>query len=604
VENNDREILAKFISELIKTIKVVSVYPENNPLPIKLRESFSERFSEFVVQCGKIRLVIGRDTISYDGKPVYRDTSDDEKPASLFHNAGITEISFGPTFGYEQANQFLVMMKKFLNRAEGSDDLVMLLWKSNIEGFDYQTLEDSILGEYEGDFFTRESNVDDPLSDSRFINQSDSGKLNYNSIFLDDSDETTATKPPEKTPIAHDELWREKMGWHRAQHDTQELSDNIARLFDRHFRLQESDAAIAAALLEEETRHDLYKLAVGLTRELVMQEDDYVEFIETITVCEKFHTDVFEKGRIDCAVDIADFIVGLETRIPAERYRWKERLNTARAALGAKDTFVRFGRALNATPDFPPEEIERYLGLFGWEALASVADLLGELQHRTHRLAVCNYLCRANPRHVDILAKGIFDRRWFVVRNTAMILARIGGQRALTFLEKAARHEDPRVRREVAFGLIEASSPGSIYLLKEFIWDNDSEISLIAVEALLKIDRALAVDLLISVINDERFAGLNDSIQENVIIAFSRSGEKQAVDYLTALVNPWKLMPTLSDEFYRRVAFRALAANRSDEAEKALVKLSRCLRGKIRRMANQARVERLQNLQECNPNGR
>lgn len=589
MEITDRDQLTKLIAELIKTIKVVSVYPENNPLPVKLRESFCERFSDYLAGCGKLRLIIGRDIISCDGKPVYRDGQDDERPAALFHNAGITEISFAPTFGFRQADQFLMLMKKFLNRADGADDLIVLLWKSNIEGFDYQTLEDSILGEYEGEFFTKESNEDGYTCDSRYINPSDSGRLAYNSIFLDDSSDDNASAS--LSASADNELARGKMGWEKEKKDTRELAESIARVFDQHYRLQDTDHAVAAAILEVDTHKDMYKQAVGLLREMIMQESDYGEFIETITVCEKFHSEVFDKGRIDCAIAVAEMIFGLDAKLPPDRYRWKERLSIASAALGAKDAFVRFGRALNAAPEFPAKEIEKYLGLFGWEALASIADLLGELQHRNHRLAVCDYLSRANPQHVDILAKGVFDRRWFVVRNTSMILARIGGQRAMGFLEKAARHEDPRVRKEVAIGMIEASSHGSVYLVKEFIWDNDPGISKMAVDSILKINQALGIELLISVINDDRFAGLDENIQENIIIAFSRAGGKQAVEYLVKLVNPWKLMTTTSDEFYRRVAFKALASNPSVEAEKGLLKLGRCLRKKIRRMANQARVE-------------
>ncbi len=593
MDHIDRENLVRLIAELIKTIKVVSVYPENNPLPIKLRESFCDRFSDFISESGGLRLSIAGDSISFDNKPIYHDSSGDEKLASIFHNAGITEISFKRKFGYQQADQFLMMMKNFLNRIEGAEDLITLLWKTNIVGFDYQTLEDAMLGEYDGEFFTREAaRGGDDLSDSRYLDQSDGGMTVYNSIFLDDLDEEENKAPSESGLSGEEELVRGKMGWDENENELKELSKNIARVFDQHYQLQNDDDATAAAMIEEDAGQDFYKLAVELVREMAMQETEYGEFVDMVTVCEKFHSEAFERGQIDCAVETADLVFKFDKNLHPEKSRWKERLHTARAAMGAKDSFVQFGKALNAEPDFPPEKIEEYLSLFGWEALASVVDLLGELEHKDHRLSVCNYLSKADPKHVDILAKGIFDRRWFVVRNTSMILGQIGGQRANSFLEKAARHEDPRVRREVAIGLSEASSAGNIYLLKEFIWDDDPEVSRMAIESFLKLDPSLGVEPLITVINDARFAGLDDAIQEKMVVAFSSTGGEKAVGYLVKLINPWKFIPSSSEEFYRGVAFRALTSNPSAEAEKALLKLARSLRKKIRRMAGQALTER------------
>ena len=418
----------------------------------------------------------------------------------------------------------------------------------------------------------------------------------YNSIFLDEPDEEENETPSKSGMSGEEELVRGKMGWDEDENELKDISKNIARVFDQHYQLQDNDDAIAAAMIKEDAGQDFYKQAAALVREMALQENDYGEFVDMVTVCEKFHSEVFEKGRIDCAVETADFVFKFDKNLPPERSRWKERLHTARAAMGAKDSFVLFGKALNADPDFPPDMIEEYLGLFGWEALASVVDLLGELEHKDHRLAVCNYLGKADPKHVDILAKGIFDRRWFVVRNTSMVLGRIGGQRANSFLEKAAHHEDPRVRREVAIGLAEASSAGNIYLLKEFIWDDDPEVSRLAIESFLKLDPSLGAEPLITVINDARFAGLDDTVQEKVVVAFSSAGGEKAVGYLVKLINPRKLIPSYSEEFYRGVAFKALTSNPSPEAEKALLKLARSLRKKIRRMAGQALTERREKL--------
>ena len=134
--------ISKTLTELLKVIKVVSVYPENNPLPTKLRESFSERFAVLIQDRGTLTFSIGRNKIHYQGEVVYEDSSDDEALAEIFYKAGITEIIFSPSFQYDECNQFFKIMKAFVNREPGGEDLVALFWQEEIPGLTYSTIED------------------------------------------------------------------------------------------------------------------------------------------------------------------------------------------------------------------------------------------------------------------------------------------------------------------------------------------------------------------------------------------------------------------------------------------------------------------------------
>ena len=112
---DEKEIaeISKTLAELIKVIKIVSVYPESNPLPVKLRESFSERFAVLTEDSGSLVFSIGRDKIYYQGEVVYEDLSDDEALAAMFYKAGLTEISFSSSFQYDECNQFFKDIDSF-----------------------------------------------------------------------------------------------------------------------------------------------------------------------------------------------------------------------------------------------------------------------------------------------------------------------------------------------------------------------------------------------------------------------------------------------------------------------------------------------------------
>ena len=133
---DEKEIaeISKILVELIKVIRVVSVYPEDNPLPIKLKESFSERFVDLIRDSGPFTFNIGQDKIYYQGEIVYEDRESDDSLAEIFFQAGITKITFSSSFQFDECNRFFKIIKAFINREPGAEDLVALFWQSEIPG--------------------------------------------------------------------------------------------------------------------------------------------------------------------------------------------------------------------------------------------------------------------------------------------------------------------------------------------------------------------------------------------------------------------------------------------------------------------------------------
>jgi hypothetical protein len=247
---------------------------------------------------------------------------------------------------------------------------------------------------------------------------------------------------------------------------------------------------------------------------------------------------------------------------------------------------------LNNNSEISPDALITYLNIFGWEALSPIVDLLGELEFRIHREALCDYLVSAGKEHIDIISRGVFDRRWFVVRNSVAVLARIGGEKSFNYLEKALGHEDPRVRLQIARGIAENSDPKSIGIIKQLVWDSDEIVSQLAIQAVVNLPKEDGFKIITELINDDRFATLSQGNQELFITSFSELGGEYAVSYLTTLISGWGVFQTQAQEFYQRIAFKALAQNRSEKAEAALLKLSRTWRKAIREKAKHALQER------------
>jgi len=274
--------------------------------------------------------------------------------------------------------------------------------------------------------------------------------------------------------------------------------------------------------------------------------------------------------------------------------QWNDRIIRAFALAGSKENLDYLKSALNEDQRIGREKIACYLSTFGWEALSAITDLLGELEHRHHREALCTYLAQTGHEHIDIIARGIYDRRWFVVRSTAAILSVIGSDKAFSYLEKAMGHEDPRVRLQIAKGLISDKSNRGLELLARMVWDNDQVVSQMAIDAILEYQGENRLAKLADIINNERFTSLAPNNQEKLIILYSQLGGEQAVNYLTSLISKWGITRSQMQDFYQSVAFKALGNNNSEKAEKALLNYNHSWSKKIRALAYDALAARRQ----------
>jgi exonuclease V gamma subunit len=78
---------------------------------------------------------------------------------------------------------------------------------------------------------------------------------------------------------------------------------------------------------------------------------------------------------------------------------------------------------------------------------------------------------------------------------------------------------------------------------------------------------------------------LEPTEQKTLLRAFSILGGDVAVSYLSQLIEQYNPLRDSALTFYRQTAFDALSYNRSEKAEKLLVKLASSWRPDIRRQA-------------------
>jgi len=150
------EDIRLILRDLLKVIKIVSLYPEDNPLPQMLRRTFSERLVDIVDAYGTFEIRVSDKVLLFRDETIFTDRSKEESLAGIFFENGITRFSFLEGLDVADVYKLLDIIKDYQNSTDHSRDLAHLLWEAEVGRFSFETVEDIALAEYDGDFKIQE----------------------------------------------------------------------------------------------------------------------------------------------------------------------------------------------------------------------------------------------------------------------------------------------------------------------------------------------------------------------------------------------------------------------------------------------------------------
>ncbi|MCB2230072.1 HEAT repeat domain-containing protein [bacterium] len=603
------------LRDLLKVMKVVWMYPPDNPLPFSMKQSYAEKLCDLITDIGAITLEIERDKIHWKSETVFVDRSKEESLAGLFFDAGITKLTFDRTLNWDAVKDLLECIRRYQNRETNSGDLTGLLWEANLTGVKFETVEDVSLAQYSGKLAVQEFLADD---DDDALN--DTGKENlYESLFVgvdydlndgdrDDSTGFTINTLKDTSGIeivdsanAQNIFFGEESDEEKSETATATRAmgyDDLQsaplprvdtrRLLMNETQLSEEENEQLRRMLEEDASFDMFESTHELLKELLHQENELSAFSETVTICEKLLTSFIGQGRFAQATDLLSYFRVLEAQLRLEKPQWSERLKEAVITAGSRERLNTLADALNSHSHITAEVLITYLSNFGWEALGSIADLLPRLEHRAHRRALIEYLSERGKENLGFVTRGLTDKRWNVVRNSVTILARIGTPEALKHLAKVVTHPDERVRLELVSQLSDSKADEALELLNSAAYDSDQQIRRQVISSIVARRGASAFNTISDIINDERFEKLEGDDQQALLNAYSLLGGDHALDYLNGLITRANPLRDATLSFFREAAFEALTYNRSDRAEKLLIKLGSSWRPDLKKRAREA----------------
>ncbi|BEH08628.1 HEAT repeat domain-containing protein [Geobacter sulfurreducens subsp. ethanolicus] len=190
------------------------------------------------------------------------------------------------------------------------------------------------------------------------------------------------------------------------------------------------------------------------------------------------------------------------------------------------------------------EERETLVDLFreiGEPAVALLVERLTLAESRNARKLIIDALVAIGAESVALLTEHLVDRRWYVVRNAAVILGEIGDPASAEPLRACLGHADARVRREALRSLVKIGGEQAEEAIIGLLVAEDNLTKRHAVISLGLLKSRRAVEPLCTLIERRDPFKKSLAFKRDVIQSLGRIGDRRAVPSLLRLLEhrPW-----------------------------------------------------------------
>jgi HEAT repeat protein len=478
----DIKAAREVINALIKAKRTFRMYPENNPMYAKTVDDTYLRFKNFFDYKNELVLKIKQNEIFCDSEQVYSNPHKEDNLALFFFKDGLREISFKKGFSMKELEEFLKILTVDYDRDVMDDDVVTLLWEKDFQDIKYVVDE---------------------------------------SFLVEDEDYETAAVNEAKDRAAED--------------------DDLSRAYADAFKeegvkdvsivpLTDKDLHILVKELEKDTYNKLDKL-ITIIFEMIYQAEDKSDYEDSV----RFINDALEfslrHGEIETVLDIVKRVKDV-VDLPSTSSEIRGYLTMVFSFLGSDTAIKLLGEYLDSGTEVDEKILDEYVKFLDKNAIQPFITILGELKSIPARKSVINALITLGKKDIQGLAKGLYDSRWYVVRNMIYILGKVGDKKAVDYLLKSVNHSDIRVRKEVIKALGELGTQGVIQTLRDCLDDPDNQIRTAAARALGNMKSVAAKNIILQKVSNKEFMKNDFNEKKEFYEVLSHWKDNDVVEFL------------------------------------------------------------------------
>lgn len=599
-------VVEQLIQDLDKAVKTICLYPSSNPICASARERFAGQLLSVLETGGNLTLGVAQDAFTYQNEPLRAANVESSQLPGLCYACGITELRFDSNLTSESIDTFLGVLRTVITRAEGDIDLTEALWGETIPGFSYEKVEDLPFTDYDAEIRSQYFSQQDPNTKPGYIS-GDEQDSSYAQMFVGDS--FTELEEPDSPSAESFERIVTTLSDDGPAEDSQEddtgatgdqsqpPAPKAREMLQRVYELDVDESQRVAFTLAKDAAFVEADELVNIAGDLLDLEEHLSGIIDVMAVFTRAHGSLVSSANFTTATRLLKSLRAVQRRYGKKQPLWEAKIGETVSSICSRERLSAVSEALNNNPDISAAEMTTYLTEYDWTTFSALSELLGGLEHKNHRLALCGFLAGIDKQHVDLIASGMYDKRWYVVRNTAMILAGYDDKRAHKHLLKALEHADPRVRLEVIKSAASHDKSFVCQVALIGVRDEEEEIQNMALDLALRQSGESAFDMFSTLVTVIGLDKLPPTATEKALLGYSLSGKERAIPFLVKLAGSWGLF-NRTPEYIRREAVHALTHNPAAEATAALKKLGRSWNTDVRQLARGALDERMNDMHQ------
>jgi hypothetical protein len=550
-----RKKIVETFNIFVKTVKARLVYPSSSKLPQQFMEDFYGRLGVILDELESITFKVEADRILYEELEVYRAVSKSENFAHAFFRDGIVFFQFKQGILFKELESFTEIISRMMRAVSVDDDLATLLWESAFEHISYKLMDDIL------DIETFEYGADS-LKPKNAPSRSDLQSLFENEVDLDiTADDFTVPSEERKNK--------------QRSNPYLETADSVSDYIKRVAVYDESEKVTIAELLNDNAAFDYKAYVLNILFEVLGLEVENAGYHEGLELFAKVRDDFIRVGDFRSAVTILTRIKELEQAFKNLKDLKLDKIRGFIEDFATHERIKVIIDSLNTQKDIDYETVTEYLTMLPWQAINPLLWALGELKHFPGRKAVCKALAVLAADKIELLARGLDDPRWYVVRNVVGIIGTISSPRALGYFRKTIEHPDLRVRKETVLAAARVASNEANDFLIMALNDDDEKLQILALKELVDHKVLKAYGAIERIVSDKGFSERSTDQMKEFLQASAQLGGDRAFPMLKKMAARFTFFAPEKQKRLKNYAIRALEYVQTPEASVLLQKIAK-----------------------------
>ncbi len=555
IETDEELLLARDLTGFfLKTFKAIRFYPPDNPTIKGFRDQLTKKFQHFLNKYPSFFLQIGEFSLSFKDRILYENRDPKSSLAFLLYKDGLRELRFVKGLEEWEVHGLMEVIRGSEQINEMEDDLVTLIWERDFVHISHLATDE----------FLEDTPILIPENVEQFRSKLIFKPLAYNvQVDLLDEDESDLEKLLSQT-VSETPL-KERDVYFLTSNELDRLRSEVENEVDPVFVFNAADILFEILGLEKEK--EPYQVTANLLLRILDGLLTLGEFQKASDMLKRLYIMIKTYELMDWQVESVHKLI---------------------ESAGDEVRIERIGNILERETGIRPEDVNEYLILLQQNSIRPLIKLLGELKNSKTRRVICDALSEIGKNAIELFTPFIDDRRWYLVRNIAYILGRIGKEKAFPHLQKAFYHEELRVRREAvqALGLI--GGPKAVSLLIKALVDKDGRIRAMSAINLGKMGKNIGLAALLEVVQSKDFQKKEPSEMKAFLDAVGMVGSNEAVPVLQQMLERKSLFGMGKKDDIRFGVANALAMIGTPEARALLEKGRESKEEPIRNACQQA----------------